>query len=54
MRNTKDAIKYGIETLKVLPEKMFNLIESSRDYDGDDYDRWLANEIIKTKICIIG
>lgn len=47
MRNTKDAIKYGIETLKVSPEKMFNLIESSRDYDGDDYDRWLANEIIK-------
>lgn len=47
MRNTKDAIKYGIETLNVSPEKMFNLIESSRDYSGESYSRWLANEIIK-------
>ena len=47
MKNAKEAIKYGIETLKVSPEEMFSLIESSKDYDGDDYPRWLANKIIK-------
>ena len=47
MKNVKEAIKYGIETLNVTPEEMFALIESSKDYDGDDYKRWLANEIIK-------
>lgn len=47
MKNTKDAIKYGIETLNVSPDEMFNLIESSKGYDGEDYNRWLANEIIK-------
>lgn len=47
MKNTKDAIKYGIETLKVSPDEMFSLIESSRDYEGDDYKRWLASQIIK-------
>lgn len=47
MKNVKEAIKYGIETLGVTPEEMFALIESSRDYSGDDYKRWLANEIIK-------
>ena len=47
MKNVKEAIKYGIETLGVTPEEMFALIESSRDYIGDDYKRWLANEIIK-------
>ena len=42
-----DAIKYGLETLNVTPKEMFSLIESSNGYDGDDYKRWLANEIIK-------
>lgn len=47
MKYTKEAIKYGIETLKVSPDEMFSLIESSKDYEGDDYKRWLASEIIK-------
>lgn len=47
MKNTKEAIRYGIETLKVSPERMFALIESSEGYDGEDYNRWLANQIIK-------
>lgn len=47
MKNVKDAIRYGIETLNVSPEMMFSLIESSNGYSGDDYNRWLANEIIK-------
>lgn len=46
MRNTKDAIRYGIETLGVTPEEMFSLIESSEGYSGDDYKRWLASKII--------
>lgn len=47
MKHVKEAIKYGIETLGVTPEEMFALIESSKGYDGEDYKRWLANEIIK-------
>ena len=47
MDKVKDSIRYGIETLGVTPEMMFNLIESSNGYSGDDYLRWLANEIIK-------
>lgn len=47
MKNVKDAIRYGIDTLKVSPEQLFDLIESSNGYMGSDYDRWLANEIIK-------
>lgn len=47
MNKVKDAIKYGIETLGVSPEMMFSLIESSNGYTGEDYNRWLANEIIK-------
>lgn len=47
MKNVKDAIRYGIDTLNVSPEMMFSLIESSNGYSGDDYKRWLANEIIK-------
>jgi hypothetical protein len=47
VKNTIDAIKYGLETLNVTTKEMFNLIESSKGYDGDDYKRWLANEIIK-------
>lgn len=46
MNKVKDAIRYGIETLGVTPEMMFNLIESSNGYAGEDYSRWLANEII--------
>lgn len=47
MKNTMDAIKYGFETINVTSKEMFSLIESSNGYDGDDYKRWLANEIIK-------
>lgn len=47
MKNTMDAIKYGLETMNITPKEMFNLIESSKGYDGDDYNRWLSNEIIK-------
>lgn len=47
MKNTMDAIKYGLETLDVTSKELFSLIESSNGYDGDDYKRWLANEIIK-------
>lgn len=47
MKNTKDAIRYGIETLGVTPEEMFSLIESSEGYSGDDYSRWLAAKIIE-------
>ena len=47
MKNTLDAIKYGLDTLKVTPKELFSLIESSKGYDGDNYSRWLANEIIK-------
>ena len=46
MKNTLDAIKYGLETLKVTPKELFSLVESSKGYDGDNYNRWLANEII--------
>lgn len=47
MKNTKEAIKYGIKTLKVSPDEMFALIKSSDGYSGENYKRWLANEIIK-------
>lgn len=47
MRNTREAVAYGIDTLGVTPEEFFSLIESSNGYEGDDYKRWLANEIIK-------
>ena len=47
MKNTKEAIRYGIDTLGVSSDKLFSLIESSNGYQGEDYQRWLANEIIK-------
>ena len=47
LKNTLDAIRYGLETLHVTPKELFSLIESSNGYDGDNYNRWLANEIIK-------
>ena len=50
MKSTVEAVRYGIETLKVSPNEMFSLIESSQGYTGDDYKRWLANEIIKIAV----
>lgn len=47
MKNTVEAIKYGIQTLGVSPEEMFSLIESSEGYTGEDYSRWLAGKIIE-------
>lgn len=47
MENTLKAVKYGISTLGITPKEMFSLIESSKDYTGEEYNRWLANEIIK-------
>lgn len=47
MRYTKDAIKYAIETLNITPKALLTLIESSKDYDGTDYNRWLAAQVIK-------
>ena len=47
MKNTIDALRYGMETLNVSQKELFSLIESSKGYDGEEYDRWLANEIIK-------
>lgn len=47
MKNTREAVKYAIETLAVTPEEFFSLVESSNGYEGEDYKRWLANEVIK-------
>lgn len=47
MKKTKSAVKYGIETLKLSPDELFKLIESSQGYDGEDYSRWLAGKIIE-------
>ena len=47
MKKTKSAVKYGIEVLKLTPDELFKLIESSQNYDGSDYSRWLADKIIK-------
>lgn len=46
MRNYVSAVKYGLETLGVLSDQLFQLIESSKGYTGEDYDRWLAARII--------
>lgn len=46
MKKTKSAVKYGMETLKVSPDELFKLIESSQGYDGEDYSRWLVSKII--------
>lgn len=35
-----------METLKLSPDELFKLIESSKGYSGEDYNRWLASEII--------
>lgn len=47
MKKTKSAVKYGMEVLKLTPDELFKLIESSQNYDGSDYSRWLADKIIK-------
>lgn len=47
MQNTIDAVKYGIDTLKVSPKEFFSLLEVSNNYSGTDYKKWLSNEIIK-------
>lgn len=47
MKKTKSAVKYGMETLKLSPDELFKLIESSQGYDGEDYPRWLASKIIE-------
>ena len=47
MKKTKSAVKYGIETLKLTPDELFKLIESSQGYEGSDYNRWLASKIIE-------
>lgn len=47
MSKTLDAIRYCLDTLGVTPKELFSLIESSNGYDGPEYSRWLANEVIK-------
>lgn len=47
MKKAKSAIKYGMETLKLSPDELFKLIESSKGYSGEDYSRWLAGKIIE-------
>ena len=47
MKKTKSAVKYGMETLKLSPDELFKIIESSQGYDGGDYARWLAGKIIE-------
>lgn len=46
MKKCLSAVRYGLETLGVSSDKLFHLIETSRGYDGEDYDRWLAGRII--------
>ena len=40
MKKCLSAVRYGLETLGVSSDKLFHLIETSRGYDGEDYDRW--------------
>lgn len=47
MKKAKSAVKYGMEILKLSPDELFKLIESSQGYDGEDYPRWLAGKIIE-------
>ena len=42
-----DALKFYLDTIDVSSRKLYNIIKTSRGYSGDEYDRWLANEIIK-------
>lgn len=47
MKKAKSAVKYGMETLRLSPDELFKLIESSQGYCGGDYPRWLAGRIIE-------
>lgn len=47
MKKTVSAVKYGMRVLKLTPDELFKLIESSNGYSGDDYARWLASKIIE-------
>lgn len=47
MKKCLSAVRYGLETLGVSSDRLFHLIETSRGYDGEDYDRWLASKIIE-------
>ena len=55
MKKTVSAVKYGLETLGVTPDKLFSLIESSKGFELDllngytqeDYGRWLAGKIVE-------
>lgn len=47
MKKCIGAVRYGIETLGVSPDAMFNLISTSKGYSGDNYERWLASKIIE-------
>ena len=47
MKKCLSAVRYGLETLGVSSDKLFHLIETSRGYDGDDYERWLSGKIIE-------
>ena len=35
MKKTVSAVKYGLETLGVTPDKLFSLIESSKGFELD-------------------
>lgn len=47
MKKTKAAVRYGMEVLKLSPDDLFKLLESSQGYEGDNYQRWLASKIIE-------
>ena len=47
MKKTAEAIKYAIKDLGVTPNKLFSLIESAENYSGDNYQLWMANQIIQ-------
>ena len=48
MKKTVQAVKYALDTLHISPDSLFKLIETSQGYVGEDYNRWLAEKIIKT------
>ena len=48
MKKTVQAVKYALDTLHISPDSLFKLIETSQGYEGEDYNRWLAEKIIRT------
>lgn len=46
MKKTVQSVKYVLDNLHLTPDELFQLIETSQGYTGDDYNRWLANQII--------